>query len=271
MIFAREIAVITRALKIAIKQKTDEMEQPGFLARMNPFGPDALTQQSELATLTLQFSQLSLLFMELGYQHIEWTTLGVAPGAGLDVAEVAEDRAAPEAGLRSVFVEDAMNLSLAGSVAKAGAKLLLRGAARLGARAGVRIATGRPSLADEAQQLLQRVTDEEYNALIADMTRAQIVLSRKEVLASVNPKVARLSFGKAIERLVERRIKNDPELNLLFRHVGRNSKSFDFLGIGRFEGLKLDITTPGQVAKHLARPYGEGLLIIEYLPPKLLP
>ncbi len=247
------------------------MEQPGFLARMNPFGPDALKQQSELAALTLQYSQLSLLFVELGYQHIEWTTVLFAPGAGLDVAESAEERAAPEAGLRSVLIEDAMNVSLAGNIAKLGAKLLLRGAARLGTRAGLRITGSQLSLADEATQILKRVTDEEYNALTANMTRAQLVLSRKEVLASVNPKVARLNFGKAIERLVERRIKNDPELKLLFRHVGRNSRSFDFLGVGRFEGLKFDITTPGQVARHRARPYGDGLLIIEYTPPTLLP
>ncbi len=104
------------ALKNSIKQKTDEMEQPGFLARMNPFGPDTLSQQSELATLTLQFSQLSLLFMELGYQHIEWATLLFAPGAGLDVAESAEDQAASPAGLQPVFVEDAMNVAAAVSI-----------------------------------------------------------------------------------------------------------------------------------------------------------
>jgi hypothetical protein len=271
VIFAREIAVVTRALKIAIKQKTDEMEQSGFLARMNPFGSDTLTQQSELATLTLQFSQLSLLFVQLEYQHIEWAALGVAPGAGLDVAEAAENRAAPEAGLRSVFVDDAMNLSLAGSIAKAGAKLLLRGAARLGARAGVRIATGPVSAADEATQFLKRLTDEEYNALTADLSRARLVLSPAEVEASVNPMIARMQFGNALERRVATRISEDQELKLLFRHVGRSPNSFDFLGTGRFTGLKFDITTPGQAAKHLARPYGEGLQIIEYMPPKLLP
>ena len=270
-VFAREIAVVTRALKYFIERKTEQMERPDFLTRINPFGPDALALQSEHAALTLQHSQLSLLFTELGYQKIAWTSWQSYPVTGLDGAESADYSAAPEASAPSIFVDTVTNASFVGGIAKAGAKLLLRGAARLGTRAGVRIAGGSLSLTDEATQILKRLTDEEYNSLTADLSRARLVLSPAEVEASVNPMIARMHFGNALERMVARRIKGDSDLSLLFEHVGRNPNTFDFLGIGRFKGLRFDITTPGQAARHLARPYGEGLLIIEYMPPKLLP
>jgi len=270
-VFAREIAVVTRALKYAIEKTAGQMERPDFLTRINPFAPEALALQSEHATLTLQHSQLSLLFTELGYQKIEWTSWQSYPVTGLDGAERADYLAAPEASAPSIFVDTVTNALLVGGIAKAGAKLLLRGAAKLGTRAGIRIARGTLSLTDEATQILKRLTDEEYSALTADLSRARLVLSPAEVEASVNPLVARMNFGKSLERLVAMRIGEDHELKLLFKHVGRNRNSFDFLGIGRFQGLKFDITTPGQAAKHLLRPYGEGLLIIEYMPPKLLP
>lgn len=265
---AREIAAVTRALRIAIKQKTDELERPGLLAQINPFGPDALTLQAELASLTRHYAELTLLFAELGYEQIEWTTLGYPPASGIDQAELIDDAAGPEAGLKSVFIDDSMTVAGVASLTKLAGQLLVRTGSRMAGR--IVISIPKPELlADEATTILKQLTNEEYNALIANMPGARTVLSQREIIASANSSVARMNFGKAVERLVAARIEQDPNLKTLFKYVGKQKNTFDFLGIGRFEGLKFDITTPGQTAKHLARPYGEGLIIIDYISPRL--
>lgn len=46
----------------------------------------------------------------------------------------------------------------------------------------------------------------------------------------------------------------------------------DFIGRGLLRGQNFDITTPGQVGAHLARPgYGQGLRVITYERPAGFP
>jgi hypothetical protein len=43
----------------------------------------------------------------------------------------------------------------------------------------------------------------------------------------------------------------------------------DFIGKGVLGGMNFDITTPGQIAAHMARPYGPGLNILTYIRPAI--
>jgi hypothetical protein len=71
-------------------------------------------------------------------------------------------------------------------------------------------------------------------------------------------------YGNALESLVAQQIENSPEYSAMFRSVGGPNNP-DFIGIGEAQGMNFDITTPGQVGAHLARPiYGDGLNVITY-------
>jgi hypothetical protein len=73
-----------------------------------------------------------------------------------------------------------------------------------------------------------------------------------------------MQYGNALERLVAREIQASPEYRSILEHVGGPNNP-DFISTS---GLNFDITTPGQVAAHLARPgYGTGLNVITYQRP----
>ena len=89
-----------------------------------------------------------------------------------------------------------------------------------------------------------------------------------------DPTYSRLSamnYGKLVEREVARKIQAGP-MNPYFRYIGGSNNRFfglrgspDWAGQGPIQGLYFDVTTPGrQVGEHLARPYGENLIIHTY-------
>jgi len=114
-----------------------------------------------------------------------------------------------------------------------------------------------------AQAELQRITGLVNQRLTQNPRLAETVLSRAEIKAAVDPRVARMQYGNAVERLVAREIRRDPTLHALFKHVG-GANNPDFIGRGALQGMRFDITTSGEVGSHLARPYGKRMIIIIY-------
>jgi hypothetical protein len=120
-----------------------------------------------------------------------------------------------------------------------------------------------PQFTPNSSRVLQNLTNQVNTDFIANPRLATSVLSKAELDASIVTGVARLQYGRAIEKLVARRIDSDPVLKSLYEHVGGPNNP-DFIGKGLFQGSIFDITTPGQVPAHLARPYGQGLNTIIY-------
>jgi hypothetical protein len=114
-------------------------------------------------------------------------------------------------------------------------------------------------------QTLQNLTDEQSAALNANPSLAQTVLSPGEINAvQTRPYLNPVAYGNAVQRLVDRQIVNSPTYSSILQPVGGPNNP-DYIGVGSAEGMNFDITTPGQVNAHLARPgYGQGLNIITY-------
>ena len=114
-------------------------------------------------------------------------------------------------------------------------------------------------------QILQNLTDQNAAALNANPSLANSVLSPAENLAAqTQPFLNPVAYGNAIQRLVNADILNSPTYSSIFDVVGGPNNP-DYVGMGPAEGLNFDITTPGQVGAHLARPgYGQGLNVITY-------
>jgi RHS repeat-associated protein len=111
---------------------------------------------------------------------------------------------------------------------------------------------------------LQAITNSANKAVGASPETAARYLSKDEIQAGINhPGVARMNYGKSVERLVARNIEKSPIDNLLYKHVGGPNNP-DFVGRGILNGINFEITTKAQVAKHLARPYGPNLQIATY-------
>ncbi|MCP4591368.1 MAG: hypothetical protein GY842_11525 [bacterium] len=103
--------------------------------------------------------------------------------------------------------------------------------------------------------------------LAANPALAETVLSPREYRVGQRfAGVARMNYGKAIERMVREEIFSDPLLDQLFNPAGIGARGPDVLGKGPTAGLMFDITTshPRTIAEHLARPYGQDLVIITY-------
>jgi len=116
-------------------------------------------------------------------------------------------------------------------------------------------------------EILQSITTAQNAKLAANPALARTVLSPAEYAAGEKAaSVARLQWGNAVERLAAREIADSPQWRAMFRHVGGPNRP-DFVGVGRAAGMTFDITTPGQVASHLARPYGSGMRIATYQRP----
>jgi RHS repeat-associated protein len=114
-----------------------------------------------------------------------------------------------------------------------------------------------------AKDIMQRLTNSANEQLAANPGIAHEVLTPLEYSAGqTRTDVARMGYGKAVERLVRDTIE-DSFLTNMFEHVGGPNKS-DFIGRGIFTGLQFDITTPAAVASHMARPYGQELIILPY-------
>ncbi len=129
-----------------------------------------------------------------------------------------------------------------------------------------------PSYTPNGSRVLQNLTNQVNQELSGNLPLALTVLSDAEIEAAASSSgLARAQYGNALERLVARRIKADPILNDLYKHVGGPSNP-DFVGKGMLKGMNFDITTPAQIDIHLARPgYGSGLKVITYERPAGFP
>jgi RHS repeat-associated protein len=114
-------------------------------------------------------------------------------------------------------------------------------------------------------QILQNLTDQSAAALNANPSLANTVLSPAENLAAqTRPFLNPVAYGNAIQRLVNDQIANSESYSSIFQIVGGPNNP-DYIGAGSASGMNFDITTPGQVGAHLARPgYGQGLNVITY-------
>jgi F0F1-type ATP synthase membrane subunit c/vacuolar-type H+-ATPase subunit K len=121
-------------------------------------------------------------------------------------------------------------------------------------------------------RVLQNITTAHADALGANPALAQRFLSRPEYLAGQrSAAVARLNMGKAVERSVADEISQFQPHRQLFDYASGPNRP-DFTGVpgGPAAGMNFDITTPGQVGAHLARPgYGPGLNVVTYQRPPL--
>jgi RHS repeat-associated protein len=213
--------------------------------------------------------------------------LGAAPGTvfvlhGVDVTQsgvrqVISGRFTPtetytviaEAGYPTTALVVDVGISLSSGISAAGlaaeATIPIRGIGTT-----VRVAEPQtiiPLTVTSPQIVLQRLTAQESTKLAEDLSRALTVLQPRELAAAqARPDVARLFYGKAVERLVARGIRRDPLLRTLFDPSGIGRRGPDVFGIGSAQGLRYDITTanPRAIAEHLRRPYGRGLIIITY-------
>jgi RHS repeat-associated protein len=130
---------------------------------------------------------------------------------------------------------------------------------------------------NDPTRVLQNITTAKAEELAANPALAQQFLSRAEYAAGQrSAPVARLNMGKAVERSVADEISEFAPHRQLFSYASGPYRP-DFTGVpgGPAAGMNFDITTPGQVALHLARPgYGPGLNIVTYRRPppfKLFP
>jgi len=128
-----------------------------------------------------------------------------------------------------------------------------------------------PHFVPNGKKVLQNLTTRENKLLAANLSRALAVLEPTEVAAAAGSRgIAIMQYGRAVEKLVAREINADPRgLGTLFEH--NRGAGPDFFGRSHLEGKIYDITTPGQVPAHLARPYGQGLNTIIYQRPAGFP
>jgi RHS repeat-associated protein len=125
--------------------------------------------------------------------------------------------------------------------------------------------TPEPTPGLDPVQVLQNLTDQQSAALNANPALAQTVLSFDEVQAvQTRPYLNPVAYGNAVQRLVNQQIANNPSYQTILEPIGGANQP-DYIGVGSAAGMNFDITTPGQVDAHLARPgYGQGLNIITY-------
>ncbi len=127
--------------------------------------------------------------------------------------------------------------------------------------------TGLKSLVPDAAGILQGLTSKWAWKLTRNPALATDVLSFEEQVAvAACPKLEAATFGKAVERLVAKEIKNTPRYDRLFKHLGQANQP-DFLGRGWANGRTFDITTAAQIPAHVARPYGSVLEFATYARP----
>jgi len=116
----------------------------------------------------------------------------------------------------------------------------------------------------EPLEILQNLTAK-TNAALASLART--VLSAAEYSAAQSsPRVAQMAYGNALERLLARRIAGSESLSETYEWA--RGPGPDFIGHGRAEGMKFDITTVKGVPSHLQRPYGRDLDIATYVRPQ---
>jgi hypothetical protein len=129
-----------------------------------------------------------------------------------------------------------------------------------------------PHFTPDATKVFQNTTTAQNAELAANPALARTALSPAEYAAGQRSvPVARMQYGNAVERLTADEIRRFPLHRQLFDRAGGPSRP-DFTGApgGPAAGMNFDITTPGQVGAHLARPgYGPGLNVVTYQRPPL--
>lgn len=120
------------------------------------------------------------------------------------------------------------------------------------------------SFVPDAQAVLQNIVDAKAAELAADPAIAQTVLSQAEIAASESAQIAPMSYGNAMERLVGQEV--DQNFGSLLTYTGRGAGP-DFAGVGNAAGEYFELTTPGAIGAHLARPYGPWLDFVTYVRP----
>ncbi len=125
-----------------------------------------------------------------------------------------------------------------------------------------------PHFTPDPKAVLQNLATFQNARLAANPALAETVLTRPEYAAATkNIGIARMEWGNAVERLMAGEVREQPSLRSMFEHQGGPNRP-DFIGRGAFDGLKFEVTTPGQVRAHLARPrYGLGLNVVTYQRP----
>jgi hypothetical protein len=127
------------------------------------------------------------------------------------------------------------------------------------------------AVAPTVTQIMQNLVDDAVAAITSNPKLILQFVSRGSIeAAKSDPRLVGTTFGKAVERIVAKRIKDDPTLRSLFVHAnqraanGRFREIYDFAGIGRGQGLLFDVTTRAdmQVAGHAGRWYSD---LVEYI------
>lgn len=120
-----------------------------------------------------------------------------------------------------------------------------------------------------ARAAMQELTDDANRQLGENIEVAleTDLLSVKEYKAAQNhERIAPMSYGKAVERHVAATIEDSPVLSESLIHLG-GPKEPDFtitLPDGRVVNFDTTTNDPRGIARHLKRPYGQGLEIIGY-------
>jgi RHS repeat-associated protein len=85
--------------------------------------------------------------------------------------------------------------------------------------------------------------------------------------------LARIAYGKTLEKMVAEDLKKDPRTRPYFEYVSEFSGAYkpDFVGHGPLEGVSFDITTVDAIKAHRARPYGKELVLHVYRRPADFP
>lgn len=139
-------------------------------------------------------------------------------------------------------------------------------AARQAAKAGGALSAEGllPSLFRRASKgILQRVTKSVNAEFVEDATKVAGELSQAELAQGRRSFWGMtVTYGKAVERGVARRVENSRFLDSLFEHAGGASEA-DFYGKGLFKGGIYDITTAAKAASKNGK-YGKYTLAVTY-------
>lgn len=118
--------------------------------------------------------------------------------------------------------------------------------------------------------LFAKLVQEANARLAANPALAKELLTKGEYAAYRTQNGFRLFYGHAVERLTARLAQASSRYDSLFQYVSRRGgRGPDFIGRSgtSASGLRIDITTVGEVLKHRARPYGPGLVMPTYTRP----
>lgn len=133
-------------------------------------------------------------------------------------------------------------------------------AGRLG-RAEARVAnTSATHVPLDVKSALQNVVDRSVADLAANPALARDLMSPGSYMHLVKgTRLADASYGKAIERLAARYVKEDPTLSAVLKYQSRPFVTTpDFFGHESYNLRMLDITTSRAIPNHLLRPYGHA-------------